>query len=456
LPSFAWSTYVAAGSRYLTRWLALVAPVAVAVGTVVALFLWSLDLVTRLRWAHPWLLWLLPVGGAAVGAVYQRWGQGVAAGTDLIVDEIHAPGGGVPARMTPLVLAGTLATHLFGGSAGREGTAVQMGGSLASTLDRRVYAALAARPRLAWLGLDAADRRVLLQTGVAAGFGAVFGTPLAGAVFAIEVVTGGRRSHAALVPCLLAALLGDRVTTAWGLHHTEYQLLALDALGVGRLEPGMLGRVAVAAVGFGLVSALFAGATHRLADLFRRLVPAPWLRPALGGTLVVALTLLVGTRDYLGLGVVSPDPAGVSILASFRPGGAEPWSWALKLGFTAVTVASGFKGGEVTPLFFMGATLGHTLAAPLEAPVVLFAALGFVAVFAGATNTPLACTIMGVELFGADAAAYLATACFVAYLFSGRRGIYRTQRLGTPITDRARGAARRLRRMVARGPTDAG
>ena len=418
--------------RYVARWLTLVAPVAIVIGSAVALFLWALDVMTRTQWAHPWLLWLLPVGGVAIGALYHLWGKSAEGGNNLIVDEIHEPGGGVPGRMAPLILLGTLATHLFGGSAGREGTAVQMGGSLASTLERVLFSRLPG-----WFQLDDDERRELLQAGVAAGFGAVFGTPITGAVFALEVLAIGRLTYGALIPCLMAALLGDWVTGAWGIHHTIYPRLSLDALGVSHLDPLLLAKVAVAAAAFGLASTLFAELTHGLGRMFRKLVRHPWLRPALGAVIVIAMALALGTRDYLGLGVSSPDSGGVSILSTFRVGGAAPGSWALKLLFTAVTLASGFKGGEVTPLFFIGAALGNTVAVALHAPVALFAALGFVAVFAGATNTPLACTIMGVELFGADAALYIATACFLAYLFSGHSGIYLSQRVATPKGDTA-------------------
>lgn len=416
--------------RYATRWLVLVTPVALLIGSAVALFLWSLGQVSDIQHDDPWLLLLLPVAGIAVGAMYHRWGGDAEGGNNLIMDEIHETGGGVPGRMAPLVLIGTLVTHLFGGSAGREGTAVQMGGSLASTLERLLFSRLPG-----WFRLDDEDRRVLLQAGVAAGFGAVFGTPITGAVFALEVLAIGRLSYAALVPCLMAALLGDWVTAAWGIQHTAYPKIAVAALGVGHLDLPLLGKVVVAAAAFGFVSTLFAETTHGLGRLFKRLVRQPWLRPAIGGAAVIALTFALGTRDYLGLGVASPDPGAITVLSSFESGGALPWSWALKLAFTAITLSSGFKGGEVTPLFFIGAALGNALAVLLHAPVALFAALGFVAVFAGATNTPLACTIMGVELFGADAAVYIAAAAFLSYLFSGHSGIYVAQRIMTPKGD---------------------
>lgn len=420
-----WLVYVGAQVRYTVRWTVLLAPVALVIGSAIALFLWSLDEAIALQRAFPWLLFLLPVAGMAVGLLYQVWGKSAEGGTNLIMDEIHEPGGGVPGRMAPLILVGTLVTHAFGGSAGREGTAVQMGGSIASTIERLGFARLSG-----WFHLGPAERRVLLQAGVAAGFGAVFGTPVAGAVFALEVLAIGRLSYSALMPCLISALLASWATTAWGIQHTPYPHPALEA--GGGLQLQLLGKVALASVAFGLASALFADTTHGLARVFKRFIGTPWLRPVVGGALVIALTFMAGSRDYLSLGVSSPDPGAVTILSSFEPGGVLPWSWALKLLFTAVTLGSGFKGGEVTPLFFIGATLGHSLAILFHAPVALFAALGFVAVFAGATNTPLACTIMGVELFGADAAVYIAAACFVAYLFSGHTGIYSAQRTGTP------------------------
>jgi H+/Cl- antiporter ClcA len=400
----------------LARRTLLAVPVALLAGTASALFLWALDAATRTRWSHPALLWLLPAGGVAVGFLYHRFGREAERGNNLILEEIHAPGGGVPVRMAPLVFVGTVVTHLLGGSAGREGTAVQMGGSLAAGFSR-------------WFRVRPEDRRVLLLAGVAAGFGSVFGTPLAGAVFAMEVIVVGRFQPDALVPVLVAGAVGDAACTAWGIHHTAYHI----ALGAGithfaGITPRLAGATALAAVAFGLAGKLFAEATHGLGRVFQRLVPYPPLRPALGAVLVILLVWLSGTRDYLGLGVTNPDPHGVSIVSAFLPGGATPASWAWKLLFTAVTLAAGFKGGEVTPLFFIGATLGHALAAPLGVPVDLFAGLGFIAIFAAAANTPVACTVMGAELFGLAYLPYYAAACFVAFWVSGRSAIYSGQR----------------------------
>jgi len=419
----------AANIWHLLKWTVLVLPVAVLSGSASAVFLWALDQVTRLRWEHAWLLFLLPVGGFLVGWIYHLFGQRAEAGNNLIMDEIHEPGGGVPGRMAPLVLAGTLITHLFGGSAGREGTAVQMGGSLAG-----VYGRLCR--------VTAENKRVLLMAGIAAGFGSVFGTPLTGAIFAMEVLVVGRMQYDALIPVLVASIVGDLVCSAWGIHHAAYHIdFAGSAAGHGLPEGALLGKVALAAMLFGIVSQVFAELTHALKREFARFIAFPPLRPVAGGLLVIGLVYIVGTRDYLGIGVTSPEPGAVTILSAFNAGGAHAWSWWWKLIFTAVTLAAGFKGGEVTPLFFIGAALGNTLALVLGAPVDLFAGLGFIAVFAGATNTPLACTVMGIELFGAQNTVYFAVACFIAYLFSGHSGIYSAQRPGVPKKTTASRAA---------------
>lgn len=392
--------------------------VALPVGSAVAFFLWALEGMIRIQWAHPGLLWGLPLGGVAVGLLYHHFGKDSGKGNNLLIEEIHEPGGGVPVRMAPLVLLGTLVTHLLGGSAGREGTAVQMGGSIAAGLVRIFK-------------VSAENRRLMLMCGVAAGFGAVFGTPLTGAVFAMEVLVIGRMEYGALLPLLLASLAGDATCSAWGIHHTVYHLEAPVArIGHEGLHGALWLKTALAGVCFGWAGRFFAALTHWLQRGFASVIAYPPLRPLAGGVLVIALTLLAGSRDFLGLGVQAPPGGQVSILASFGESGIGALSWLWKTIFTSVTVSSGFKGGEVTPLFFIGSTLGHELGLLLGEPAALFAAFGFIAVFAGAANTPLACTLMGIELFGAPWAAHFAVACFVSYACSGHSGIYRAQRLG--------------------------
>lgn len=409
-----------AALRQLCVWLLLVAPVGLLAGSGSAFFLWSLDRATQLRFEHPWLLFLLPAAGIGMAWVYHLYGKSVERGTNLLIDEIHEPGGGVPARITPLILGTTLVTHLFGGSAGREGTAIQMGGGLASAC-------------AGIFRIHDKHRRMLLMAGVAAGFGSVFGVPLAGAIFAMEVLTLGRIQYEMLIPCVLAAFIGDITCSAWGAHHLGITLssqLPPSRLTFGHLDLVILGKVALAGAAFGLCAQLFARATHGIGAGFKRFVSIFWLRAAIGGTLVIGLAYALGTRTYLGLGTWSPNPHDITIGTLFQAGGAEPWSWFWKLLFTAITLGAGFKGGEVTPLFFIGGALGNTLAGLLGMPVDLGAALGFVAVFAGASNTPLACTLMGIEIFGSEHAVLFALACFMSYYFSGHAGIYTAQRLG--------------------------
>ncbi|PIQ22037.1 MAG: voltage-gated chloride channel protein [Cytophagales bacterium CG18_big_fil_WC_8_21_14_2_50_42_9] len=410
--------------RYSVRWTLMVIPIAVAIGSMVALFLWLLHGAINLRFQYPWLLYLLPVAGLVIHLIYQSIGKSSEKGNNLVMEEIHLAGGGVPKQMAPLILITTVITHLFGGSAGREGTAVQIGGSIAGMFG-------------SWFKLNSLDMRLVLTAGVAAGFGAVFGTPLTGAIFALEVLTIGRVQYDALLPALLASIIGDITVSAWGVYHTQYHI---DVLPQGPyflseylpMDLLLLLKVMVASAAFGLASFLFAGMVHEIKAFMISLFRQKWLIPMVGGLVIIGLTFISGKPDYLGLGVDPGYPGAITIPAAFKAGGADTWSWLWKTIYTAITLATGFKGGEVTPLFYIGATLGNTLSELMNAPVSLFAALGFIGVFAGATNTPLACTIMGVELFGGEHTLLFAVACFTAYFFSGHSGIYSSQRIAVP------------------------
>jgi H+/Cl- antiporter ClcA len=399
--------------RAVLRWAAILVPVAVIVGSTSAFFLGALDTVTRFRFAHPGFLFLLPIGGLFVGALDQIYGKSASGGNHLLMDEIHQPGAGVPRRMAPLVLLGTLVTHLCGGSAGREGTAVQMGGSIAASF-ARIF------------DLDAVAVRILLMAGMAAGFGSIFGTPVAGAVFALEVLVVGRMQYEALVPCFFASVLADWTCRAWGIEHTQYHVELLPAGVLG--NTWLMGKTILAAAMFGLAALSFSTLSHRLGAAFKTYVPRPEFRPVVGGVCVITLFFMCGNTDYLGLGVLAGHPGSITLPSLFTSSQVPASAWAWKLVFTVITLGAGFKGGEVTPLFYIGAALGNALAIVSGAPVDLFAALGFVAIFAGATNTPLASIFLGIELFGAGNAIYIATACIVAWRCSGSGGIYAAQR----------------------------
>jgi len=388
--------------RELAKWLALAALVAALAGSASALFLLALDWATRTREANRWLMWGLPVAGFCVGWLYLKFGQHVQAGSDLLIDEIHDPKKVVPLRMAPFVLGGTVISHLFGASVGREGTAVQMGGALADQLTHLFK-------------LNAIDRRMVLMAGISAGFASVFGTPLAGAVFALEVLALGRMRLDALLPCLAAAVMADQVGLWWGVQHTHYMAGAMPDI-----TAWLLVAMVLAGVVFGLTGKLFAECTHALsAWMAQRITYAP-LRPLLGGA-VIATVVMWGNYDrYIGLGIAVMVEAFAQPLA--------PTDFLGKMIFTIASLGSGFKGGEVTPLFYIGATLGNALAPLLDVPFPLLAAVGFVAVFAGAANTPIASTLMAMELFGAQIGVFAALACVTSYICSGHSGIYRAQR----------------------------
>ena len=400
---------------HLARWLLLATLVGVLAGSASAALLLALDWATATREAQRGLVWGLPLAGFAVAWVYRQVGQRVEAGNQLLIDEIHDPQQAIPLRMAPLILLATGVSHLFGASVGREGTAVQMGGALADQLTRALR-----------LGRD--ERRILLMAGIAAGFASVFGTPLAGAVFALEVLAIGRLRYDALLACVLAALVGDQTTLAWGVHHVHHPAGVIPPWSVWGL-----GAVLLAGAAFGLVGRLFAAATHRLSAIVKRHLAYGPLRPLLGGALIAAALVGLDGWRYAGLGLPL-------IAEAFGPS-LPPWDFAVKMAYTVAALASGFKGGEVTPLFVIGATLGHALAPLLHMPVALMAALGFVAVFAGAANTPLACTLMAIELFGADLGGHAIVACVISYGVSGHRGIYGAQRLGQPKAATVAGAA---------------
>lgn len=388
----------------LAQWLFLGSIVGVLCGTASAAFLWLLELATDFRGTHESIVYALPVAGLVLGLVLERFGQPIKAGNNLIIDTIHDDGPEVPLRMAPMVLLGTVVTHLFGGSAGREGTAVQMGASLTDWVSHR-------------LQVSAAVRRQLLAAGVAGGFGSVFGTPIAGAVFGLEFVVLGRLEYRALVPALIASVIGDLTTRALGIEHTHY-----PASPSVPLTPELLLKWLVFAAAVALVTTAFIELTHFIKARGEKLLTSLPLRMALGGVVVVGLWKLVGTSDYLGLGVPT-------IVRAFSDPSLPVSAFALKLLFTAITIGAGFVGGEVTPLFFVGAALGSVLARALGIPIELGAGVGLAAVFAAASNTPLALSIMAMELLGGGVFPHVAIVCVLAYLFTGHRSIYPSQRL---------------------------
>lgn len=391
---------------YLLKWILICLILGIIVGSISAFFLLSLEWVTTYRESHLWVIALLPLGGFIIGLSYHLYGNSVVKGNNLLLEEFHSPKRIIPFRMAPLVLFGTVLTHLVGGSAGREGTAVQVGGAVADRFTKI-------------LKLSKRDRKILLIAGISAGFASVFGTPLAGGIFALEVMVLGRIRLDAIIPSFMAAVLANYFCEIWGVPHTDYHITT-----VAEMTPINLIWSLLAGIIFGLVAMLFSKSTQFWGNLFQKTIAYPPLRPVIGGVILAVGIYFMGTTKYIGLGIPTIIDAFDVNLNSY--------DFLVKILLTSFTLGAGFKGGEVTPLFFIGATLGNVLIWFIPLPMGLLAGMGFVAVFAGATNTPLACTVMGIELFGIESGLFIAIACATAYLFSGHTGVYSSQLIGRP------------------------
>jgi H+/Cl- antiporter ClcA len=385
----------------LPKWIFICALVGILSGSASAFFLVALEWVTQFRMQHDWIIWLLPFGGFLVGLSYYYWGESVVKGNNLLLEEYESPKKVIPFKMAPLVLLGTLLTHLFGGSAGREGTAVQMGGAIADQFTT-------------FFNLDNSERRILIILGISAGFASVFGTPLAGAIFALEVLYFSKINFKSIVLSFLVAYAAYFTVEFWEIKHTHYSIPTIPELSLNNIIFTL-----IVGVLSGFAALLFSRSTHFWGSLFSKNIKYPPLRPVIGGVVLAIAIAGLGFTKFSGL--------GVPIIVDSFSNPSQWYDFLLKILFTGFTLGAGFKGGEVTPLFFVGATLGSALSTVIPMPIALLAGIGFVAVFSGATHTPIACTVMGMELFGIAPGIFIAIACTIAYFSSGSVGIYKSQ-----------------------------
>lgn len=387
---------------HVVRWVALAILIGSVSGLLSAAFIESLDWATDTRTSHTWLICTLPLCGLIVGTSYHYLGRGLERGSNLIIEEIHQHSDYIPLRLTPLIFFGSVISHLGGGSTGREGAALQLAAGVTDPISKK-------------LGLALPDRQIMLITAIAAGFGSVFGVPVTGAVFALEVQRVGRVRYDALVPAFVASFVGDAMVRAVGVHHTLFPHISEP-----RWTTALASQIAIFGLVAGLIALLFVRLTHAIKAVMKKYVAWYPARPVIGGVVVAALILAFGWRDYSSVSV----PLALEAMRGSTHG-----LWFVKLGLTALTLGTGFVGGEVIPLFVMGALAGASYGSIIGGNVAFFAIVGSLAVLAGAANTPLACTLLGVELFGGNGVVFFAVVCATAYATSGHTGIYHAQRI---------------------------
>lgn len=385
------------------RWLALGLLAGAACGLSGAAFSHCISFVKGVRLAHGWLIFLLPAGGLLSVLIYKLLGVSELS-TNNVLEAVRTEKP-VSLLLAPAVFAGTLITHFFGGSAGKEGAALQLGGSI-STLVAKV------------LRLDEKSRHVITMSCMGGLFSAVFGTPLGACVFAVEVVRVGQICSAALFPTLVCSVTAYGIAGALGVSAERFHIADVPA----GLQADVLLKVAVLAIAGAAVSCLFCHAMHISGKLFARYFKNPFIRIAVGALTVVVLSLIFGVNEYNGDGLAVIERV-------FEEGTVRPEAFILKLIFTVITIGCGFKGGEIVPSFFIGTTLGGSAALLLGIPVGLGAAVGMAAMFCGVTNCPLATCFLCAEMFGGQGLIYLSVSAFISFILSGYASLYSGQRL---------------------------
>lgn len=384
------------------KWVVFAILVGIVVGLCGTAFYFGMSLVTVVRTQHPWLIYFLPVGGLAIVALYHILHDEKDTGTNLVLSAIHS-GDELPFRMAPLIFISTLITHLFGGSAGREGAALQMGGSIGNTLGKLFR-------------FDDKDKHIMIMCGMSAAFSALFGTPMAAAIFSMEIVSVGIMYYAALVPCVISSLIAHGIAYSFGVSNELFLITDIPTFGVMNAV-----KISGLAILCALVSILFCVALHQSEHLYKKFFQNPYLRIFVGGCIIVVLTLLVGNQSYNG--------TGINIIAQCIDGIVRPEAFLLKIIFTAITLGAGYKGGEIVPSFFIGAGFGCLFGLVFGFSPTLCTAVGMTAVFCGVTNCPITSLLISFELFGYDGMPYFLLAIAFSYMLSGYFGLYRSQKI---------------------------
>lgn len=397
-----WITPPANYIKVLIKWLFIASIVGAVGGFFGSIFHISIDYVTEFRFHNTWIIFFLPLGSVIICAMYHLFKKSGKIDTNRVIESAKTQEN-VPFIMAPLIFISTCITHLLGGSAGREGAALQLGGSLGYNIGR-VFK------------LNNGDKHIIVMAGMASVFSALFGTPLTAAFFALEVVSVGIIHYAALVPCLISSVVAYEISLLFGLSGVHFEIAK-----IGAISPIFLIKIIILAILCAIVSILFCQAIHKCEKLMNKTFPNKYIRGILGSVLLIGLTYLVGTFDYNG--------AGMDVISRAINGEARYEAFLLKIFFTAITIASGFKGGEIVPAFFIGSTFGCVAGSLLGISPSIAAAIGFVALFCGVVNCPIASTILALEVFGADSILVMAIVCGVSFMMSGYFGLYKTQNI---------------------------
>jgi len=390
----------------LAKWVLWGSIIGIVVGSTSALLINLNDFLTDVREANPFTLFFLPLGGIIIGYIYMNHGKGSRKGNDLVLEHIHHGQGEIPLRMGPIVFICTFITHILGGSTGREGAAIQMGASIAEGINRLFK-------------INKIDRTILIISGISGGFGSAFGAPIAGTIFGMEAIAIGKTKYEALIPCFVSSFVGHYVATAWGINHENFIIKNVPDINTINLM-----KIIGLSIIFGFISVLYSQLRHEIKALSDKYLKNLMLRAFVGGIIIIALTYLIGSRDYLGRGLPMVERAFTGHVPSF--------AFLAKIVFTAITMGMGFRGGEVIPLFFMGATLGNTLSPIAGFPPSFLAAIGMISVFSGAANTPISAFLFSIEVFEGQGISYFFIACLISFIFSGHHGIYAAQKIYEP------------------------